>query len=116
MRKNCFDNVLFLSRDGDILKQVYEKLYPNEAVEYAYRSRKAATKLMANGNRYDFFRRFLYHKVNQKITVKKIFDSMELADMLAECHEVNGNDYLTKDNAAVIKSPHVSTPESVLSF
>lgn len=114
VRKNCIDKVLFLSRDGDILKQVYEKLFPNEAVEYAYWSRKAATKLMANGNRYDFFRRFLYHKVNQKITVKKIFDSMELADMLAECHEVNGNDYLTNDNAAVIKSFLVSNWERVL--
>lgn len=103
VKKNCIDKVLFLSRDGDILKQVYEKLFPNDAVEYSYWSRKAATKLMANGNRYDFFRRFLYHKANQKITVKKIFDSMELSDMLEECCEVKESDYLTNDNVSIIK-------------
>ena len=34
--------------------------------------------------------------------------------MLAECHEVNGNDYLTNDNAAVIKGFLVSNWERVL--
>ena len=33
---------------------------------------------MASSDRYDYFRRFLDHKVNQKISLEKIFRSMEL--------------------------------------
>lgn len=81
--KNNVDKLLFLSRDGDILKQVYDYLYPEENTEYVYWSRKAATKLMAGEDKHDFFRRFIYHKVNQDYTIKDILHSMEL-DFLAD--------------------------------
>lgn len=81
--KNDIDKVLFLSRDGDILRQVYEKLYPQDDIAYAYWSRKAATKLEAYFDKHDFFRRFIYHKLNQKYTIKDILKSMEL-DFLIE--------------------------------
>ena len=32
--------------------------------------------------KYDYFRRFLYHKVNQEYTLEEIMKSMELDDML----------------------------------
>lgn len=76
------DKILFLSRDGDILSQVYRMLYPDENTEYVYWSRKAAVKLMASSDRYDYFRRFLDHKVNQRISLEKIFQSMELELLL----------------------------------
>lgn len=76
--KHQVDKLLFLSRDGDILKQVYDRMYPEDNTCYVYWSRTAATKLMAEYNRYDYFRRFLYHKMNQKITIRKILQSMEL--------------------------------------
>ena len=72
------DKILFLSRDGDTLRQVYQKMYPDDVTEYVYWSRKAATKLMADEDRHDFFRRFIYHKINQKITIKEVLHSMEL--------------------------------------
>ena len=50
-RVHGIDKLLFLSRDGDILKQVYDRLYPDDATEYACWSRKAATILMAKYNR-----------------------------------------------------------------
>ena len=81
------DKILFLSRDGDILMQVYSFLYPGENVEYAYWSRKAATKLMANLDRHDYFRRFIYHKVNQNYTVRDILKAMELEELCAELGE-----------------------------
>ncbi len=77
-RKNQVEKLLFLSRDGDILKQVYDDLYPGENTEYAYWSRKAATKLMADEDKHDYFRRFINHKVNQKYSIKDILHSMEL--------------------------------------
>lgn len=80
--KNEIDKILFLSRDGDILKQVYEKMYPEESTEYVYWSRRAATKLMADCDKYDFYRRVLYHKVNQGISIDKVLSSMELGELV----------------------------------
>lgn len=77
-RKNQVDRLLFLSRDGDVLKQAYDLLYPPNDSVYAYWSRKAAVKLMADDDRHDFFRRFVDHKVNQRYTVKEILHAMEL--------------------------------------
>ncbi len=79
------DKLLFLSRDGDTLKQVYEMMYPSEKdagrTEYAYWSRKAATILTFDLDKSDYFRRFLYHKVNQKYKISDILSSMELCDL-----------------------------------
>lgn len=84
VRTHDIDKILFLARDGDILNQVYQQLYPEEArtCEYVYWSRLAATKMSAGYFKYDYFRRFLYHKVNQDYTLNQIFASMELSDML----------------------------------
>lgn len=78
------DKVLFLSRDGDILKQTYDLLFPEDHTEYVYWSRKAATKLETSFDKHDYFRRFIYHKVNQKISVREILHSMELDILLEE--------------------------------
>ncbi len=82
-RLHNIDKILFLSRDGDTLKQVYEMMYPQEAqngrIEYAYWSRKAATILTFELDKNDYFRRFLYHKINQKYTISDILASMELS-------------------------------------
>lgn len=77
-RLHNIDKILFLSRDGDILKQVYDELYPEDCTVYAYWSRKAATILMAGENRYDFVRRFLHHKVNSGITIREAIDDMRI--------------------------------------
>ena len=78
------DQVLFLARDGDILRRVYQKLYPDDRTVYVYWSRKAATKLMADEDKHDFFRRFIYHKVNQKVSIGDALRSMELEKLIPE--------------------------------
>ncbi|MDE7131277.1 MAG: HAD hydrolase-like protein [Lachnospiraceae bacterium] len=83
-KQHGLDKVLFLSRDGDILKQVYDFLYPEDSTEYVYWSRKAAVKLMAHGDRHDYFRRFIYHKTNQNYTVLQILHSMELDSLVGQ--------------------------------
>lgn len=75
------DKVLFLSRDGFILKQVYERLYPGSKTEYVYWSRAAAAKLGAYRFRYDYFRRFILHKQGGEYTVGEILSAMGLSDM-----------------------------------
>lgn len=104
-KQNQIDKILFLSRDGDILSQVYRKLYPDERIEYALWSRKVATKLMASSDRYDYFRRFLYHKVNQGISLEEIFKSMELEHLLCKLPERSlRKAVLTSDNVKGIKA------------
>lgn len=85
MQKNV-DKILFLSRDGDILKQAYDLLFPEDSdrTEYVYWSRKAATTLMANEDKHDFFRRFIYHKVNQDYTISDVLKSMGLLALVDE--------------------------------
>ncbi len=90
-QKNNIDKILFLSRDGDILIQAYNYLFPNENTKYVYWSRKAAVKLMAQYDKHDYFRRFIYHKVNQKITIGEALKSMELeflVDDLADWKDI----------------------------
>ncbi len=103
--KNKVDKILFLSRDGDILRQVYAKMYPEDKFVYVYWSRKVATKLMASSDRYDFMRRFIEHKVNQNLSVEQIFDSMELECLLERLpSSIRRDDALTSTNIKEIKA------------
>lgn len=103
-REHGIDKLLFLSRDGDILRQAYAVLFPEEKTEYVYWSRAAATKLMARYNRYDFFRRYLYHKADGTYTIEQILKSMRLEFLLDRLlqqlpHEI----YLTSGNVRQVK-------------
>lgn len=100
-RKNEINRLLFLSRDGDILKQAYDLIFPGEDTVYAYWSRAAAVKLMAEYDRYDYFRRYVYHKVNQGITVSQALSAMELDFLAEEWKELERE--LTDKNADKLK-------------
>ena len=93
-REHGIDQILFLARDGDILYRAYRRMYAEEMdgpdLQYVYWSRLAATKLGAGYFKYDFFRRFLHHKVNQGYTLQEIFAGMELEELLAGCLEKTG--------------------------
>lgn len=80
---NGIDKVLFLARDGEILKKVYDQLFPGNNSEYVYWSRMAAVKLTAYRFRYDFFRRFIYHRINTDITLKQAVQAMELESVFS---------------------------------
>ena len=125
------EKILFLARDGDVLQKAYRLLYepmtdeltverggtekggavadvarPIET-EYVYWSRLAATKLTAGHFKYDYFRRFLYHKVDQQYTIRQVFESMELGALLRRCQartKIKIDAYLTNKNVETIKS------------
>lgn len=102
-QRNGVDNILFLSRDGEILKQAYDYLYPDDHTAYAYWSRKAATKLAAVYDKQDWFRRFLLHKVNSGYTIREIVHSMELDFLLLDMRDWNIQEKLTEQNAQKLK-------------
>lgn len=109
LKTSKVDKILFLARDGDILNKIYQKLYPQEAdlCEYVYWSRIVATKMGAQYFKYDYFRRFIYHKVNQGYTISNIFKTMELEDMLAEFFKeqknITASTELKDSNADIVK-------------
>ena len=99
------DKLLFLSRDGDILKKVYDFLYPGDSTEYVLWSRKAAVKLCAALDKHDYFRRFIDHKVSEEITIGDALASMELSGLTSKLPEnLNPTDKLTASNCDKLKS------------
>ena len=121
VRTHNVDKILFLSRDGDIINQVYQIMYPDENVEteYVYWSRLAATKMAAKYFKYDYFRRFLYHKVNQGYLVSDILESMELDDLMGILTSTSGraiqcNSQFTSRNVEFIKEYLMDNWEEVL--
>lgn len=77
------DRLLFLSRDGAVLRKLYQRLYPEDPRPvYAYWSRRAAMKVCAGLFPEDFFRRFLSHKIDGRRTLGEALHSMELEALL----------------------------------
>ncbi|MFV0364656.1 MAG: HAD-IA family hydrolase [Suipraeoptans sp.] len=108
VKSNNIDKILFLSRDGDILSKAYEKLYQEESCkhEYVYWSRLAATKMAAKYYKYDYFRRFVYHKINQNYTIEQVLAAMELEDMTSDfckAKEMEPTSMLGEKSAEVLK-------------
>lgn len=102
------DRILFLSRDGAVLLQAYRLLYPEERAHtvYAYWSRLAAGKLTAQYYKQDYFRRFLYHKVNQGFTIRQVLLGMELPDFVEPlCRDIQlrPDEKLTNKNVGSIQ-------------
>ena len=102
--KEKIDKILFLARDGQIIQKAYELLYPDEKTEYVYWSRLASTKLSAKYYPYDYFRRFLLHKVNQNYSIERIMTSMELTPLLERLPEgMKMTDHLTDRNVGRLR-------------
>ncbi len=113
------DKILFLSRDGAVLVKAYNLMYPeeNKNTEYVYWSRLAAIKLSAQYYKNDYFRRFLYHKVNQKYTIRQIMQSMELTSMLeslCSAIKIHPEMELTYKNVEKIKKYLIDSWQQVL--
>lgn len=101
--KNNIDKILFLSRDGDSLKRIYDNVF-NDNTEYFHWSRKAAVKLMARFDKYDYFRRFLYHNINTGKTILEILRSMEVTDIEKSWNErLKPDEKLTEKNVNELK-------------
>lgn len=119
VKSRGIERILFLSRDGTVLMEAYKRMYPKESekVRYACWSRLAALKITAGYYKYDYFQRFLYHKVNQKFTLYQIFSSMELAFMLRDfcrCSGLLPETLLTHRNVEMVRKYLMKHWERVL--
>lgn len=100
-KKNQINKILFLARDGEIIKRVFSLLYGEEKIEYVYISRLAASKISAGYDKYDFIKKMVYHKVNQKKSIAKILKAAELSGLeeyLEGNRKLRLSDELTSNN------------------
>jgi len=84
--KNNVDKVLFIARDGYIVKKVYEMLFTDIPCEYVLWSRSVAIRAGHKKNRYEFLRQFFIRRIqsNPTWTVKQAFESAGLEFLLPE--------------------------------
>lgn len=109
----------FLSRDGEVLKWVYDLLYPGEDTCYVLWSRSAASRLLSGISSHGFFQRFLYQKTDQGYTLRQIFASMDLDFLLEEACRQRGwrpEDLLTAGRAGACRGFLLSRWDEVQAF
>ena len=89
-----------MSRDGHILKAVYDKLFPEDKTEYVYWSRSAATKLTVNRFHNELLLRYIKYKIPRKMSIEKILKAMDIPQMITPLEKAGfeGDVILTSDN------------------
>lgn len=63
-KKNNIDKILFLSRDGDIYRRVFNLMFNDIDNEYVYWSRYPSIICCAENDRHDYLQRFVRHRLN----------------------------------------------------
>lgn len=74
------DKLLFFSRDGYVVKKVYDSLYPDDNTEYVYWSDTAAAKLGADIFKENFIKRFVIRKINHNVSVYDVMHSIGISE------------------------------------
>ena len=108
VQKNNIEKVLFLARDSDILKDVYDLLYTDIPSEYLYWGRLPSFKYMLEEDRYGFLKRNIQDRVNRKSkitidTLLSLLDVLFLEEHLPK-YNLKMHDLLTKENAPLVKA------------
>ena len=96
-RTHGIDKILFLSRDGEILKKVYDQLYPDDETAYVYISRLAAAKWAASYMKYDYMHKLIYHKVGLGKSLAELLTEMELEMLISFLAKYDGKRRLKPD-------------------
>ncbi len=98
------DKILFVARDGYLLKQVYERVYGKDIKsDYVFWSRIVGLKLCSYKYKNDFMKEYVYRWIreNKKITFREVFENMELLELASKFHEytrMSLDDFLTQGN------------------
>lgn len=77
-RVHAIDKVLFLSRDGETLKAVYDAMYPGNTSAYAYWSRFAGVKAAAKQFKYAYLQRCVTYRANHGERIRQVLEDAEI--------------------------------------
>ncbi|MBM7567979.1 hypothetical protein [Paenibacillus sacheonensis] len=110
-KENEIDKILFLSRDGDILRKIYNLLYNDENAvnnEYVLWSRNPGKILTSNISRFDYFRQYIDYKVGnvQTFIMEDILGSMDIGFLSSklEAFGLKKEDTLNLENKESLKT------------
>ncbi len=80
------DKIIFVARDGYVIKKVYDSLFSDIPSEYLLCSRISNLKLSAYCNKNDYMKEFVYRWVNENkvISVNDVIENMELDELKPE--------------------------------
>ena len=105
--KNNVDKILFLARDGHILKQIYEKQFSDISTTYLYYSRIAAARISIDSWPYLYLDSFVLKKVKTEemsiIAYLKLLEISELEPCLAE-YDLEPLDIVTEKEKRVLNN------------
>ncbi|MDL2318791.1 HAD-IA family hydrolase [Eubacteriales bacterium OttesenSCG-928-A19] len=79
--KNFVDKILFVSRDGYVMKQLYDKLYPNESTEYLLWSRSVNFRVAAKRSKNLILKEYVHRRLSmpEEYTLFEILTDMDVA-------------------------------------
>lgn len=101
------DKILFLARDGDIYRKVFNLLGNDIPSEYVYWSRMPSIRLVAEKDRYDFLTRYITHRIHDvnPMPIENIFKMLSIDSLIpkAKKYGINMKHFVTKENEEFIK-------------
>lgn len=99
------DLVVFLARDGALLKEIYDMVYTDIPSVYLLWSRIAAMKNVQVGTRNQILDRVLEENVNKEKTIKELLDIMGWSDLQEEIYKngINPEWFLVSENIVQIR-------------
>lgn len=80
-KEEGIDKILFLSRDGFLLKKIYDMLFQDIPGEYVFWSRVAAFRNVAEGERYSFLLRVIMEQREKGVTIGEMLRIVGLTDI-----------------------------------
>lgn len=95
------ESILFVARDGYVLKKVYDYMFKDTHSDYILCSRISNLKMSAYKDKAGFLKEFVYRYINEKksISIEDLFKNMNLESILDECQKVLALDQcLTQEN------------------
>lgn len=116
-KRNNIQKVIFLARDSDILKDVYDSRFNDIESEYLYWGRLPSFKYMIKNDRYGFIRRNIADRVNRKskITIGCLLELLNLEELIPFLKKYNlrYEDGLKKENAPLLKALFINYIEVI---
>jgi len=107
-KQNNLDKVVFLARDSDILKTVYDMLYDDIPSEYMYWGRLPSFKYTFSRDLYGYIKRNIYDRINRKSIIKigKLLDLLDISFLENKLSNYNlhQDDYLNEENAIFVQN------------
>lgn len=101
------DKILFLAREGDIYKKVFDMSFSDVQTAYTLWSRVPVVKTTVKKNRYPYLLQLVHHKANAiyKSKITTLFKKIGIGELLKYLGEyrISDDEYLTPNNEKVIE-------------